>query len=143
MLAATDGSPHATAAIRTGLATVRPRARLLVITVIPAPDMSLVMGSGIAGGTMSPEEQQRLVDDDRAAAAGILADAVAAIGVPEAETEIREGDPGRQICQAALDIGAGVIVLGTRGRGGVARFVLGSVSDYVVRNAPCPVLAVA
>jgi len=34
----------------------------------------------------------------------------------------------------------GLAVLGTRGRGGLRRAVLGSVSDHVVRNAPCPVV---
>jgi nucleotide-binding universal stress UspA family protein len=34
------------------------------------------------------------------------------------------------------------MVVGTRGRGGLRRAVLGSVSDHVVRNAPCPVVVV-
>ena len=40
----------------------------------------------------------------------------------------------------ATEVGAAAIVLGTRGRGGFKRALLGSVSDYVVRNAPCSVL---
>lgn len=33
-----------------------------------------------------------------------------------------------------------LVVMGTHGRGGVARFVIGSVADKIVRNAPCPVM---
>jgi nucleotide-binding universal stress UspA family protein len=142
VLAATDGSDHATAALRVGLAAVRTAPRLMLVTVVPAPDPSLVTGSGFAGGVMSFDQKQRLLDADRAAARQLLETAVGELGLADAETQILEGDPGREICRAAVDHGAMVIVLGTRGRGGVARFVLGSVSDYVVRNAPCPVLTV-
>jgi nucleotide-binding universal stress UspA family protein len=51
-----------------------------------------------------------------------------------------EGDPGRALCDFASERGATVIVAGSRGRGGIKRAVLGSVSDHLVRNAPCPVL---
>jgi nucleotide-binding universal stress UspA family protein len=44
------------------------------------------------------------------------------------------------LCELAEEIGAGAIVIGSRGRGGFKRALLGSVSDYVVRNAPCPVV---
>ena len=143
VLAATDGSDHATNALRTGLATVRPAARVVLMTVVPAPDPSLVTGGGMTGGVMSFDEKQRLVAAERERAREILEASVDALGLPEAETLICEGDPGREIVRAAVDLGARVIVVGTRGRGGVARFVLGSVSDYVVRNAPCPVVTVA
>lgn len=41
---------------------------------------------------------------------------------------------------SAVIVGTDAIVIGTRGRGGIKRALLGSVSDYVVRNAPCPVV---
>ena len=50
------------------------------------------------------------------------------------------GDAARALCDLAAERGARAIVLGTRGRGGVKRALLGSVSDHVVRNAPCPVV---
>ena len=50
------------------------------------------------------------------------------------------GDPGESIVSAAEAEGADLIVVGTRGRGTIGRLLLGSVSDHVVRNAPCPVL---
>jgi universal stress protein A len=46
------------------------------------------------------------------------------------------------ICEVAREERADYIVIGTHGRGGIARFMLGSVADRVVRTAPCPVLTV-
>jgi nucleotide-binding universal stress UspA family protein len=40
----------------------------------------------------------------------------------------------------AADVDADALVIGSRGRGGLKRALLGSVSDYVVRNAPCSVI---
>ena len=53
-----------------------------------------------------------------------------------------EGDPGEAIIDAAQAEGADMIVVGSHGRGTVGRFLIGSVSDHVVRNASCPVLVV-
>ena len=46
------------------------------------------------------------------------------------------------ICDVAREEAADYIVMGTHGRGGIARFMVGSVADRVVRTAPCPVLTV-
>jgi nucleotide-binding universal stress UspA family protein len=53
------------------------------------------------------------------------------------------GDPAAEIVGAARRWGADFIVLGTRGRGRVSRFVLGSTAEAVVRLASCPVITVA
>ncbi len=53
-----------------------------------------------------------------------------------------EGDPGDMIVEAAEAEHADLVVVGSHGRGAVGRFFLGSVSDHVVRHAPCPVLVV-
>jgi nucleotide-binding universal stress UspA family protein len=50
------------------------------------------------------------------------------------------GDPGESIVSAAEAEAADLIVVGTHGRGPIGRLFLGSVSQHVVRNAPCPVL---
>ena len=50
------------------------------------------------------------------------------------------GEPGRSIVAAADAEGADMIVVGTRSRDRAGRFLLGSVSDYVVYHAACPVL---
>ncbi len=53
-----------------------------------------------------------------------------------------EGDPGEAIVDASTAEGADLIVVGSRGRGAVGRFLIGSVSDHVVRHATCPVMVV-
>jgi nucleotide-binding universal stress UspA family protein len=52
------------------------------------------------------------------------------------------GDIVPSIVLAAEEIDAGVIAMGTHGRKGLERFLLGSVAEQVVRQAPCPVLVV-
>ena len=107
-------------------------------------DASLLFGaSGFAGGVIDEQEYADMVGARRDAADTILRDAVTALGldgVATVETLAVEGDPGRALCDLAAERGATVIVAGSRGRGGLKRAVLGSVSDHLVRNAPCPVL---
>jgi nucleotide-binding universal stress UspA family protein len=52
------------------------------------------------------------------------------------------GSPGRLICQLAFSWNADLIVLGRRGRSGLAEMFLGSVSNYVLHHAPCSVQVV-
>ncbi len=59
-----------------------------------------------------------------------------------AETHLRLGRPAEQIVELAEELDAGVVVVGSRGLGGLRRAVLGSVSDAVVRHAHCPVFVV-
>ncbi|MEA5450966.1 universal stress protein [Leptolyngbya sp. CCNP1308] len=60
-------------------------------------------------------------------------------GVP---TEFRQliGNPATVICKAAQEWGADLILIGNRGRTGLAELVLGSVSNHVMHRAPCSVL---
>jgi universal stress protein A len=55
---------------------------------------------------------------------------------------IRTGDARDVINQTAKEIGADLIVMGTHGRRGISRALLGSVAETVVRSAPCAVLTV-
>jgi nucleotide-binding universal stress UspA family protein len=58
------------------------------------------------------------------------------------DVELREGSAVHETLEAARDWGADLIVIGTHGRGGMERVVLGSVAEKVLRKAPCAVLAV-
>jgi nucleotide-binding universal stress UspA family protein len=52
------------------------------------------------------------------------------------------GDPAEVICRTAREGKCDLIVMGTHGRTGLRRLLMGSVAEQVVRKAPCPVLAV-
>jgi nucleotide-binding universal stress UspA family protein len=58
------------------------------------------------------------------------------------EAHYRKGRKDQEIVHLGEEIGAGLIVMGSRGRGGVRRALMGSVSDSVIRHAHCPVLVV-
>ncbi len=62
-------------------------------------------------------------------------------GVP-LETTTVDGSPAREIVDYATDQGCDLIVMGTHGRSGVDRLLLGSVAERVVRRSPVPVLTV-
>jgi universal stress protein A len=58
------------------------------------------------------------------------------------ELRVMAGDPREKIMEAADEIGADLIVLSTHGRSGIAHIVMGSVAEYIVRHAKCPVFIV-
>lgn len=63
-------------------------------------------------------------------------------GVEAAGSYVRVGRPDEEIVGLAEELGAGLIVIGSRGFSPLKRALLGSVSDSVVRHAHCPVLVV-
>ncbi len=60
----------------------------------------------------------------------------------ELVTEMREGSPAKEIVQYAKENDCDVIVMGTQGRSGLDRLLLGSVAERVVRSSEVPVLTV-
>jgi nucleotide-binding universal stress UspA family protein len=58
------------------------------------------------------------------------------------ERQLAEGSPSEEILRIAQQINADLIVLGTHGRSGLARVLMGSVAEDVLRKASCPVLTV-
>ncbi|MCB1248831.1 MAG: universal stress protein [Acidimicrobiales bacterium] len=138
ILCCTDGSDAANDAVTVGLALIADADDIVLVTVLPPSDPMLVTGTGFAGGSMSAEEFNELEASQVSEGEQTVAEAAAAVGATR--TQVLRGDAGRAICDYADEIDARVIVMGSRGRGGLKRAVLGSVSDHVVRNAPCPVV---
>ena len=71
-----------------------------------------------------------------------LSEAVSRLQVGNVELEVRLGDPGQVSCERAEELEAELIVVGSHGRTGLTRMLLGSVAERVVRLAHCPVLVV-
>ena len=71
-------------------------------------------------------------------------DAVLATSSHQARIErlLHAGDPGEVICWIAQDRKCDLIVMGTHGRTGLKHLLFGSVAEYVLRHARCPVLSV-
>lgn len=115
-----------------------------MLTVADTPDQALLLGaSGFAGGTVTPEVFAEMQKDAETAAVTLLDDVLTDLGetAPESIERIAiTGNPGPAICAFADEVDASTIVLGSRGHGGLKRAVLGSVSDHVVRHAPCAVV---
>jgi nucleotide-binding universal stress UspA family protein len=65
---------------------------------------------------------------------------VRSAGGTVAQAHLMVGEVARQIVELAEDLRAGLIVMGSRGRGGIRRALMGSVSDSVVRHAHCPIM---
>jgi nucleotide-binding universal stress UspA family protein len=140
VLLCTDGSELSRAALAEGLRVLAPAERIVVATVVEPLDPTLVVGAGMAGGVMSPSQAQREHDDLESMARDVLDSVCADLDLADAERVVQVGPPGPTLCELADALPASVLVIGTRGHGGLRRAVLGSVSDYVVRHAPCPVV---
>ena len=67
---------------------------------------------------------------------------VLAAGGTVTQAHLSMGKAAPEIVALADEIGAGLIVMGSRGQGGISRALLGSVSESVVKHAHCPVLVV-
>jgi len=140
IIVGTDGSDLANLAAAAGVSILRETHALVVVHVVDGADPSLMEdASGHAGPAMNPQEFAGLRDGLLASAHTIVEDSASAFG-SGVETRIVEGSPGVELCTLADELSAVAIVIGSRGRGGLRRALLGSVSDYVVRNAPCPVV---
>jgi universal stress protein A len=140
ILHATDFSRASTPALKRAVALSKTNhARLLVLHVMTPPALALP-----GEGYVSPALYESLERSARAQALKRLDAVVArarAAGV-RATPLLLEGVPHELIRRAARARKADLLVIGTHGRGGFARFFLGSVASRVVATAPCPVLTV-
>ena len=107
---------------------------LLNVVGIPSlgvPELGLAMAS-VTIDTVVVENQKAI--DELAARKRTIA--------PIGQAILRTGDAKDTILQVAKELGADLIVMGTHGRRGLKRALLGSIAELVVRTAACPVLTV-
>lgn len=139
ILVATDGSRAASAALDQAISlAAETGSGVAAITVWRA--LQGDFGLAYPSTAMLTE----ILDAERTHAEATLGDAVtrAAEAGVSLRSHLTTGDPAEQICSYAEEIDARLIAIGTRGHGTVASLLLGSVSNAVIRGAPCPVLVV-
>ena len=131
VLVATDGSEYSQGALRVAMTLARrDHARLLIVGVaVYNPEYA----------TTVPGLEQAALDQARrsVAAAALLAEGI------DHETIVTEADdPSRGIVDAAAEYAADIIVMGRRGRRGLARAMVGDATARVIGSAPCSVMVV-
>jgi len=144
ILLATDGSQEATLAAQTAaeladktgselhVVWVRPR-------IVPHHPGDYI-GPEVAEHPL--QREQKILDREARRLLDAQVEKIEATGSSVAQTHLQIGRPDKEILALGEDLGVGLIVVGSQGRGGVRRALMGSVSDSVVRHAHCPVLVV-
>jgi nucleotide-binding universal stress UspA family protein len=113
-------------------------ARLTVLHVVPTFE-PITVGPGAFYGplqTVLPLSRDEVLGEMRR-----ITDS-AGIGSIHANLSAQEGDPTKTIVEQALATAADLVVMGTHGRSGFERLLIGSVAEKVLHKAPCPVLLV-
>jgi nucleotide-binding universal stress UspA family protein len=112
------------------------RAALTLLHVQPAMAIPAGPPEVLPTLIMTPEQRQQLVLSLRNMVAEEIGETVLT------EVEVVEGNPATEIVERARTMPADLLVLGTHGATGFERLLLGSVTEKVLRKAPCPVLTV-
>jgi nucleotide-binding universal stress UspA family protein len=137
ILLATDGSAQAQLAATTAADLAQRTDSELHVTTV---------GAGVPiSATTSPTHFEDVLRENRRQAQEVLKQQVKRIeesGGAVKETHLREGRAEEEIVERAEELGAGLIVMGSRGHSRLRRALMGSVSDAVVRHAHCPVTIV-
>ena len=143
VLVATDGTNTAIEAAQTALGLLRAGAEIILVTVIQNYENPLDMAGGFEGPLLTPEEAEEEFQRQQAEGQAALERTRAVLGRP---AEIRlvptDEDPGHAIIGTAHELHPDLIVLGSDEKGFFMRLLAGSVSEFVVRHAACPVLVV-
>ncbi|NNJ93624.1 MAG: universal stress protein [Halobacteria archaeon] len=143
ILLATDGSDSARDAVDLLIRFPFPKnSSVTVMAVIDIKNLDMVEPYGLdADHYRILQETEQTIHEEReqllAAESARLRDA----GWSDS-TEIRKGDPAEEIIQAAEELQADLVVLGSHGTGEIKHYMLGNVSDRVLRHACCSVLVV-
>jgi nucleotide-binding universal stress UspA family protein len=130
----TDFSAESRPAFEVACALARDGGGRVVILHVERPPLASL--GGFAGVPPLPSEYDRQNLEEQLRAIQPSHPGVAI------EYRLEYGVPEEGILKIAQEIDADVIVMGTHGRTGLKRFLMGSVAEYVVRKAPCPVLTV-
>jgi nucleotide-binding universal stress UspA family protein len=137
ILIAIDGSDSSQTAVQNVMARPwPPDTELRVLHVVEPP--SLLMGREMAGPDPEFEAVWQAMRDQAKALVGKTAEKLRGTKL-NVTTALVEGDPKSQIIDVANEWHADMIVLGSHGRKGLNRFLMGSVSEAVVRHAHCSV----
>ena len=136
ILVATDGGPSSDAALSWARALARPHEASRIWLVHVPPPAFVGEAAGMAGAVAYASRAQELRSD----AEDILRLAERALIGARVESVLGFGEPAREIAQLAADVKADILVVGSHGRSGVGRALLGSVSESVKDRAPCDVL---
>ena len=141
VLLCTDGSDAAIAALSESLPLLAPADRTIVVTVESPSAPEIISGKGFSAGPGSSETSEPITTSGDTVAMQVLEQTRVALGLDDAEIMAIVGrQPGPAICDLAASLPASAVVIGTHGRGGVARAVMGSTSDHIIRHARCPVV---
>lgn len=139
-------SEAAVPAVRDLLGADRVAVTLLHVIVPSIDDVPVYPGWGPVGesvGVFPPPTQPSPTDEEVARARAYLAEVRRRLP-PDmtVAAEVRIGVAAHVILAVAREARADLIAMATHGRGGIARAVLGSVTDLVLRTSPAPVLVV-
>jgi nucleotide-binding universal stress UspA family protein len=137
ILVPTDLSPHAEAAFDYACElAIKLDATVHLVNVIGIP----ALGVPELGVAVTSAMIDSLIEENQQALEALAARCRSGARIGQAL--LKTGDARDMIDEAAKEIGADLIVMGTHGRRGVSRALLGSVAEMVVRTAPCPVLTI-
>jgi nucleotide-binding universal stress UspA family protein len=140
ILLATDGSVSARAA--TGEAIELAKATGWPLHILTVWDLPTVAGYGYAPGAYIPVQELCEAEEEHAGEVVEKAIKAATEAGVTATSSIRKGYATDEICAAADELGAALIVMGAHGWGAFKRLVFGSVSTGVLHHARRPVLVV-
>jgi len=140
ILLATDGSVSAGAA--THEAVELAEATGWPLHLLTVWDVPTVAAYGYEPGAHVPLQEMAEAEETHAGEVVQRAVETASRAGVTATSSTRRGFPPTEICAAAEELDAKLIVMGAHGWGALKRFIFGSVSNGVLHNAPCPVLVV-
>lgn len=127
-----DFSNHSITAVRHAIKLVEDPQQVHCLHVLP---FMIPTEPGVVWGTIDDGERIRHALEQ-------MSDVLSDNEFGKVCMDVRIGDPGNVVTERASELNADLIIVGSHGRTGLTRFVLGSVAERVTRLAHCPVLVV-